>query len=122
MPYLAEFVPELDFKLGELCRWLLPGDILHFLSTPNRFDLKPNFFKFFDKNQEKLLQILNNLINFEVRQLDGGEILISLREAGLDTIAFEISSERDIDIPEIDTSLLSHLFKSMQGTGTRFYK
>ena len=45
-----EVVPKLDFKLGEVCRWLMPGDILHFISNPNRFDLKPSFFKFFGKN------------------------------------------------------------------------
>ena len=45
-----DVVPKLDFKLGEFCRWLLPGDILHFISNPNRFDLNPSFFKFFEKN------------------------------------------------------------------------
>jgi hypothetical protein len=32
--------------LGHLCRWLLPGDILHFLQNPNRWRLKPSFFEF----------------------------------------------------------------------------
>ncbi len=29
-----------------LCRWLFPGDLLHFLFNPQRFKLKPSFFKF----------------------------------------------------------------------------
>jgi len=36
----------LNFITGKLCRWLWPGDILHFLSNPNRFKLQPSFFKF----------------------------------------------------------------------------
>ena len=39
-----------DYKEGIIARWLLPGDILHFLSNPERFSLKPSFFKFFGKN------------------------------------------------------------------------
>jgi len=38
------------YKLGVKCRWLLPGDILHFLTNPARFKMKPSFFNFFDKN------------------------------------------------------------------------
>ncbi len=38
------------YKIGIKTRWLIPGDILHFLSNPNRFNLKPSFFDFFDKN------------------------------------------------------------------------
>lgn len=34
------------YRLGHLCRWLLPGDILHFLQNPNRWRLKPSFFQF----------------------------------------------------------------------------
>lgn len=33
-----------DFKDNVFFRWLLPGDILHFLTNPNRFKLKPSFF------------------------------------------------------------------------------
>jgi hypothetical protein len=29
-----------------LCRWLFPGDFLHFIFNPNRFKLEPSFFKF----------------------------------------------------------------------------
>ena len=33
-----------DYKTGVMCRWLIPGDFLHFLSNPERFRLKPGFF------------------------------------------------------------------------------
>jgi len=36
--------------LNMKCRWLIPGDLMHFISNPNRFCLKPSFFKFFEKN------------------------------------------------------------------------
>ncbi len=38
------------YRLGHLCRWLLPGDILHFLQNPNRWRLKPSFFQFRQAN------------------------------------------------------------------------
>ena len=41
-----DFSPVLDYMLGHLCRWLLPGDILHFLKNPGRWHLKPSFFQF----------------------------------------------------------------------------
>jgi predicted ATP-grasp superfamily ATP-dependent carboligase len=34
------------YRVGHLCRWLLPGDILHFLNNPNRWRLQPSFFEF----------------------------------------------------------------------------
>jgi predicted ATP-grasp superfamily ATP-dependent carboligase len=37
-------------RLGVRCRWLLPGDIAHFLANPRRFSLRPSFFRFFDAN------------------------------------------------------------------------
>jgi len=40
--------PILDYKVGVRCRWLLPGDILHFLANPDRFHLRPSFFQFWD--------------------------------------------------------------------------
>ena len=42
------FVPVLRYPVGRRCRWLLFGDILHFLTNPNRFHLKPSFFHFFE--------------------------------------------------------------------------
>jgi len=36
--------PVKDYKSGVRCRWLIPGDILHFIKNPERFKLKPSFF------------------------------------------------------------------------------
>jgi predicted ATP-grasp superfamily ATP-dependent carboligase len=44
------FEPILNYTVGKRCRWLLLGDILHFLNNPNRFCLRPSFFHFFDPN------------------------------------------------------------------------
>jgi predicted ATP-grasp superfamily ATP-dependent carboligase len=40
--------PVLHYPTGTRCRWLLFGDILHFLNNPHRFHLDPSFFHFFD--------------------------------------------------------------------------
>lgn len=40
--------PVLDYPVGVYCRWLWPGDVLHFISNPNRFHLQPSFFQFRD--------------------------------------------------------------------------
>ena len=42
------FPPVLDYQVNKRCRWLLFGDILHFLKNPRRFHLDPSFFRFFD--------------------------------------------------------------------------
>jgi len=44
----GDIEPVFDYKVGVRCRWLLPGDILHFLANPNRFHLRPSFFQFWD--------------------------------------------------------------------------
>ncbi len=44
------FEPVLHYAVGKRFRWLLLGDILHFLNHPQRFDLHPSFFNFFDPN------------------------------------------------------------------------
>jgi len=36
----------MDYNVGVRCRWLIPGDLLHFIKNPERFKLKPNFFDF----------------------------------------------------------------------------
>jgi predicted ATP-grasp superfamily ATP-dependent carboligase len=41
-----DFPPVVDYRLGHFCRWLLPGDILHFLKNSKRWHLKPSFFQF----------------------------------------------------------------------------
>ncbi len=45
-----ELKPVFDYEVGVRARWLIPGDILHFLSNPDRFRLEPSFFDFFDSN------------------------------------------------------------------------
>jgi predicted ATP-grasp superfamily ATP-dependent carboligase len=44
------FAPVLHYTVGKRCRWLLLGDILHFLDNPHRFHLRPSFFDFSDPN------------------------------------------------------------------------
>jgi predicted ATP-grasp superfamily ATP-dependent carboligase len=44
------FEPVLHYTVGKRCRWLLLGDILHFLDNPHRFHLCPSFFDFSDPN------------------------------------------------------------------------
>jgi predicted ATP-grasp superfamily ATP-dependent carboligase len=44
------FAPILHYSVGKHCRWLLFGDILHFLTNPRRFHLHPPFFHFFAPN------------------------------------------------------------------------
>jgi len=44
------FEPVLRYTVGKRFRWLLLGDILHFLNHAQRFDLHPSFFNFFDPN------------------------------------------------------------------------
>lgn len=45
-----KFDPVLHYELGKRCRWLLLGDVQHFLGNPKRFCLHPPFFHFFDPN------------------------------------------------------------------------
>ncbi|HVP81383.1 MAG TPA: ATP-grasp domain-containing protein [Thermodesulfobacteriota bacterium] len=44
------FEPILHYAVGKRFRWLLLGDLLHFVDNPNRFRLHPSFFDFFDPN------------------------------------------------------------------------
>jgi hypothetical protein len=43
------FKPVEYYQTGIKCRWLLPGDILHFIFNPERMSLLPEFFNFWDK-------------------------------------------------------------------------
>ena len=43
-----KFDPVLRYRVGRRARWLLFGDILHFVDNPQRFRLNPSFFSFFD--------------------------------------------------------------------------
>lgn len=42
------FEPVFHCLKGKVSRWLLFGDILHFLTNPDRFRLRPSFFHFFE--------------------------------------------------------------------------
>ncbi|MEW6419125.1 MAG: ATP-grasp domain-containing protein [Nitrospirota bacterium] len=35
-----------EYRPGVKCRWLIPGDIMHFIKNPDRFKMKPGFFNF----------------------------------------------------------------------------
>jgi len=65
------FPPFLHYAVGKRCRWLLFGDILHFLTNPNRFRLHPSFFHFFEPStsydivsKEDPLPILGSMATF----------------------------------------------------------
>lgn len=55
-PYLlfllsqGEPISQPAYRTGVRCRWLIPGDIAHFIANPKRFKIKPSFFSFFDKD------------------------------------------------------------------------
>ncbi|RJQ51672.1 MAG: ATP-grasp domain-containing protein [Nitrospiraceae bacterium] len=36
--------PVHDYRTGVMCRFVVPGDLLHFLYNPDRFKMKPGFF------------------------------------------------------------------------------
>jgi len=44
------FTPVEHYQIGKKCRWLLPGDILHFINHPKKGDLLPGFFNFWEKH------------------------------------------------------------------------
>ncbi|MHC1742572.1 MAG: ATP-grasp domain-containing protein [Syntrophobacteraceae bacterium] len=44
------FEPVTRYKVGHRTRWLLPGDLLHFIHNPDRFHLEPSFFRFNEPN------------------------------------------------------------------------
>jgi len=65
------FDPVIRYTIGKRCRWLLFGDILHFLNSPHRFHLDPSFFRFFDPDtsydiisQEDPLPVLGAMATF----------------------------------------------------------
>lgn len=41
--------PPPPYRVGVRCRWLFPGDVLHFLTNPKRWEMDPPFFRFFEK-------------------------------------------------------------------------
>lgn len=42
--------PPPPYRVGVRCRWLFPGDLLHFLTNPKRFEMDPSFFQFWGKD------------------------------------------------------------------------
>ncbi len=46
----GDIEPVMDYNAGVRCRWLIPGDLLHFIKNPERLRLKPNFFDFKTKD------------------------------------------------------------------------
>jgi hypothetical protein len=34
-----------EYPAGQRCRWLLPGDILHYLTNPDRARMEPSFWR-----------------------------------------------------------------------------
>ena len=44
------FEPVTRYKVGHRTRWLLPGDLLHFIQNPDRFRMDPSFFRFNEPN------------------------------------------------------------------------
>ena len=44
------FKPVTTYRLGVKCRWLLPGDLLHFIFNPKRSQLMNQFFRFRAEN------------------------------------------------------------------------
>ena len=48
-PNEPRFPTEAPYPAGQRCRWLLPGDILHYLSNPERSRLEPGFWRTYDE-------------------------------------------------------------------------
>jgi predicted ATP-grasp superfamily ATP-dependent carboligase len=46
----GDCAPVTSYPSGVRCRWLVPGDLLHFVSNPARMALEPSFFQFRDAN------------------------------------------------------------------------
>lgn len=46
---LGERVVQPSYRVGAICRWLLPGDVAHFLANPKRMEMSPSFFGFFQR-------------------------------------------------------------------------
>jgi len=51
------FAPVERYRIGVQCRWLLPGDLLHFLASPEKRTLMPDFFRF--RGPQKAYDILS---------------------------------------------------------------
>jgi len=58
-------------------------------------------------DQEKLQQVLNNLISFTIRQMDAGEVLISVSGLGGDEVQFELLSGKNTYAKEYTLSMFT---------------
>ncbi len=72
---LKKYTKVINYKENIFCRWLLPGDILHFINNPERFKLNPSFFKFFDKN------LYYDILDFNDPLPVLGRLLVIIKEA-----------------------------------------
>ncbi len=75
----GDIKPVTEYQEGVRCRWLLPGDMLHFICNPKRFQLEPSFFDFSKNNRQDdfvswqdpgptlgfFLAVLKNLFNLD---------------------------------------------------------
>ena len=50
MTVLNDQTPCSVYREGQYLRWMIPGDILHFITNPDRKKIARDFFRFFDKN------------------------------------------------------------------------
>jgi len=54
------FLPVETYRLGVICRWLLPGDVLHYIRNPHRHKISKNFFRFNGKKMRYDIVSLND--------------------------------------------------------------
>jgi len=59
-------------------------------------------------DEEKLQQILNNLVNYGMRQLESGEILLTAKQISQDVVQFEVISGKNTFAQEYSTLYESH--------------
>ncbi|GBC60933.1 hypothetical protein DENIS_1893 [Desulfonema ishimotonii] len=84
MAVLDDRTPCTEYREGQYLRWLLPGDILHYISNPDRREIAGDFFRFFDRNTEyyifseddpmpilgvMIVSLIGVFINDEIRML-----------------------------------------------------
>jgi predicted ATP-grasp superfamily ATP-dependent carboligase len=76
----GDIEPVTEYATGVRCRWLIPGDILHFIKNPERFSLEPGFFDFKVKDDilslpdpmpviGRIASVLTFLYNREMRDI-----------------------------------------------------
>lgn len=52
-----KFKPVEQYEVGKECRWMLPGDILHFIYNPRRASLVPEYFHFWNNTSYDILSL-----------------------------------------------------------------